>query len=181
MRSSIRQFGVVTLFALSSFVMTSVAQPVPAHAVVGAALWPVFPLVIVGAALEVSAVGAGIVGCAASSEGYYYRARHLTGAAIGQALLGLVFLDEKSELGTAQHVTAQQAKTYQLTDEEMQAYNQAVDEGDMNGIFQQATQRLSTESNHEQAKEVMGSLLSQLPAPAHSAFNKIAQYIVTHR
>jgi hypothetical protein len=63
----------------------------------------------------------------------------------------------------------------------MHAYNHAVVNGDLEAIFQQASQELNRESSHEQAKGVMQNLLNQLPADAHVAVNKISQYLVTRK
>ena len=50
MNNFIRKMSVVSMLAVSSFAASSVAQPVNAHAAIGAAAWPLFPLIIVGAA-----------------------------------------------------------------------------------------------------------------------------------
>jgi hypothetical protein len=105
----------------------------------------------------------------------------LTGLTIDQFFLGIIFLDHQGENASLSPVNAEQANQYRLTLAEMQAYNHAVVNGDLEAIFQQAAQELNRDSTHDQAKGVMQGLLSALPSDAHIAVNKISQYLVTRK
>jgi hypothetical protein len=181
MKKLIKKMSVVSLFALSTFTFTSVVQPVPAHAIIGAAAWPLFPLMIVGAALEGSALVTGFAALGAQCKGFHRSAWDLTGLTIDQFFLGIIFLDHQGENASLSPVNAEQANQYRLTLAEMQAYNHAVVNGDLEAIFQQAAQELNRDSTHDQAKGVMQGLLSALPSDAHIAVNKISQYLVTRK
>ncbi len=181
MKKLVKKMGFISTIILSSFGVTSLVQPANAQAAIGASAWPLFPLMVVGAALEVVALCTGSAAVANSAEGFHRRASNLWGVTLGEFFLGLLFLDDQSQTGTVQKVSPQEATQYGLTESERLSYNEAVDNGDMEAIFQQASQELTLESSHEQAKEVMQTLLAQLQDDAHRAFNKIARHLVTNR
>ncbi len=181
MKKLLKKITVIAMFALSTFTVSSVVQPVTAHAILGSAAWPLFPLMIVGAALEGSALVTSVAALSYQCQGFSLTASRLNASSFSQFLLGIFFLDNEGQNGTLQPVSAEQANQYRLTLAEMKAYNHAIDNGDLEAIFQQATQELDQNSTHEKSKEVMQNLLSQLPADAHTALNKIAQHLVTRK
>jgi len=181
MKNWIRRMGVVSFFALSTFTFSSLAGPSAAQAAIGSVAWPLFPLMIVGAALEVTGTATAVAALVEDAQGFHYRARDLWGSSLAQILLGIVFLDDQNEMGDFQKVSPEQGQRYGLTQQELQAYNESVESGELELITQQASQELSQNSSHEQAKQVMKNLLSQLPEDAHRGFNKIAQHIIARK
>lgn len=186
MKSAIRRIGVVSMLSLSSFAFTSVVQPAPAQAVIAAAAWPLFPLIIVGASLEGAAVLTSGASMRASALGYHRASLDAAGVALSEFFTGIVFLDASSEGGTIQPIAPEQAPQYGLTEAERRAYNKAVAEGLMEEIFDTATQRLhaigvSAEQAVDLAMATMKDLLSNLDSEAHSAFTKISRYLIQSR
>jgi len=179
MKNWFRKLSVVSLFTLASLTTTSVIAPMNAQAAIGSIAWPLFPLMIVGAALEVTGAATSIAAIVEGTQDFRSRSYNLWGSALSQFFLGIIFLDEQSQTGTLQTITEQQAQQFGLSQSEMQAYNSAIENGELEEIIQQASQDLTPNSSHEQAKETMQRLLSQLPQDAHSGFTKIAQHLVS--
>jgi hypothetical protein len=178
MKQMIRKMGFTAVLALSTFSVSSMVHPQPAQAVIGSVAWPLFPLMIVGAALEGTSVITAIASWSESARGYHSSAMALGDSSVAQFVVGLIFLDASQGVGTVEKITPEKGKKWGLTNAEIQAYNQAVENGQMDQIFQQATRELRLNDSHDQAKIVMQNLLSALPDAAHTGFSKIAQHLV---
>lgn len=176
MKKSIRRGLLVAALTLSLTVASAV-RPQPAHALVGTVAWP---FLIVGVALQGSAVLTGIAALHFESEkDSHHRAHRLGMSALAQFFVGVFFLaDDHGTLGF-QQLDKNQADSFGLTENELEAYNQAVQAGVFEELFQQAGQELGAKPTLEESKQVMGDLMVNLPTDASLALTKVTQKMVS--
>lgn len=179
MKNSIRSVVVVVGLTLS-LTVGSVMQPRSAHAGLS---WMFsdtkasFSMLLMGALITTSGMVQQSIALQELIE--HRRAQYFLGfASVVFVSVGTFFLaDESASLGL-QKLDERQVKFLNLTDNERDAYNNAVDVGVFEQLFQQASQDLGQDSSMEDLTQLVSDLMIELSPDARSALTKVAQSLL---